>query len=59
MDHEYLNIVLWAIGAILAVGILMGLMRRRRDQLVRTLREHVTQQQRTDPPPAASDPKKP
>ncbi|WP_218934262.1 hypothetical protein [Rosistilla ulvae] len=43
--------ILWVVGSILAVGILMGLMRRRRDQLVQELREHVERERSTDKSP--------
>ena len=52
MDVRFWDWILWGIGSLVAVGILFGLMRRRRDQLVETLREHVDQQQSKPRPPS-------
>lgn len=50
VDVYYLNLALWVAGSMLAVGTLMGMMRRRRDQLVEELREHVERARSTDKP---------
>lgn len=48
---DYLNLILWAVGSFIAIGILMALMRRRRDELVEQLSTYVEQQTAVEPEP--------